>query len=232
VGVERLNSAAEDLLRKAGCLGGGLGEAMAGLGLFRSRRGLKLREGARWVAALLAAFQLAGCYTDYGPVTNDSVPLTSYSVTSRLQPGDQLKIIVFGEDSLSGIYEVSPAGAITMPLVGTVAAAGRTAAEVERALTRAYVAGKFLQEPKISVSVVSYRPFYIFGEVLTPGRYPYIAGLNVLTAVATAGGFTYRASRTSALVRHPGEDVWQEYSLAAPILVQPGDLIRIPERYF
>jgi polysaccharide export outer membrane protein len=207
---------------------------MAGLRLFQGLPGLRpgLKLLGRGVVLLLAAFQLAGCYTDYGPVASDSVPLTTYNVASRLQPGDQLKVIVFGEDALSGIYEISSAGAITMPLVGTVTAAGHTPAEVERALTRAFTAGKFLQEPKISVSVVAYRPFYILGEVLTPGRYPYTAGLNVLTAVATAGGFTYRASRTSALIRHPGEAVWQEYSLAAPILVQPGDLIRIPERYF
>ena len=100
------------------------------------------------------------------------------------------------------------------------------------ALTRAYAYGKYLQDPKISVSVVSYRPFYIFGEVTTPGKYAYTSGVDVLTAVSTAGGFTYRASRTTVLIRHPGQEVWQEYSLAAPLLIQPGDLIRIPERYF
>jgi polysaccharide export outer membrane protein len=111
-------------------------------------------------------------------------------------------------------------------------AAGRTRGEVEHALTQAYASGKFLQEPKITVSVVTFRPFYIFGEVSTPGKYAYTSGLDVLTAVATAGGFTYRASKTSVLIRHSGEDVWQEYSLASPLAVEPGDLIRIPERYF
>lgn len=185
-----------------------------------------------WAAVLIVGLQLGGCYTDYGPVTSDSLPAAPYSVASRLQSGDQLKVIVFGEDSLSGIYEISPAGSITMPLVGAIPAAGRSTAEIARALTRAYANGKFLQEPKISVSVVQYRPFYIFGEVLTPGKYPYAGGLNVLTAVATAGGFTYRASRTTVLIRHPGQDVWQAYSLATPVPIEPGDLIRVPERYF
>jgi protein involved in polysaccharide export with SLBB domain len=187
-----------------------------------------------WIyfVVLATGLQLGGCYTDYGPVASDSVPVGAYNVASHLQSGDQLKVIVFGEDALSGIYEISPSGTITMPLVGAVPAAGRTTSEIAQALTRAYASGKFLEEPKISVSVISYRPFYIFGEVLTPGRYPYASGLNVLTAVATAGGFTYRASRTSVLIRHPGDQVWQEYSLAAPILIQPGDLIRVPERYF
>jgi len=169
---------------------------------------------------------------DYGPVATDSVPVTPYNVASHLQPGDQLKVIVYGEDALSGLYEISPAGTISMPLIGPVMAAGHTRADVERAIANAYSSGKFLQEPKITVSVVSYRPFYVLGEVLHPGQYPYVSDLDVLTAVATAGGFTYRASRTNVLIRHPGEAVWQQYSLAAPLPIVPGDLIRVPERYF
>lgn len=186
----------------------------------------------RWGTILAIALQLGGCLGDYGPVVSDSVPVAPYGVASRLQSGDQLKVIVFGEDSLSGIYEISPAGTVAMPLIGPIRAAGRTTAEVERAITGAYASGKFLQEPKITVSVASFRPFYIFGEVLTPGRYAYTDGLDVLGAVATAGGFTYRASRSSVLIRHPGEDVWQEYSLAAPQQIEPGDVIRVPERYY
>jgi protein involved in polysaccharide export with SLBB domain len=186
----------------------------------------------RWAAILAVGLQLGGCLRDYGPVVSDSVPVAPLSVASRLQTGDQLKIIIFGEDSLSGIYDISPAGTISMPLIGTVTAVGRTAEEVQRAITRAYANGKFLQEPKVTVSVASFRPFYIFGEVLTPGKYAYTDGLDILGAVATAGGFTYRASRASVLIRHPGEEVWQEYSLAAPQQIEPGDVIRIPERYY
>lgn len=191
-----------------------------------------IKRSFRLAACLAIGLQLGGCITDYGPVTANSLPVPPTAVASSLQPGDQLKIIIFGEDALSGIYDISPAGTVSMPLIGTIVAAGRTRAEVERAITQAYASGKFLQEPKITVSVVSFRPFYIFGEVMTPGKYAYTSGADILTAVATAGGFTYRASRTSVLIRHPGEEVWQEYSLAAPIAVQPGDLIRVPERYF
>jgi polysaccharide export outer membrane protein len=186
-----------------------------------------------WGAIIAIGLQLGGCYGDYGPVTTEpEPPVAPYAVASVLQTGDELKVIIFGEDALSGIYQISPAGTISMPLIGSVTAAGRTRADVERALTRAYAGGKFLQDPKITVSVVTFRPFYVFGEVSTPGKYAYASGLNVLTAIATAGGFTYRASKTTVLIRHPGEEVWQEYSLAAPIPVQPGDLIRVPERYF
>jgi polysaccharide export outer membrane protein len=185
-----------------------------------------------WGAILAIGLQLAGCYTDYGPVVADSVPVAATDVALRVQPGDELKVLVFGEDALSGLYEITPAGTVSLPLIGTIIAAGHTRAELERIITRAYAAGKFLQEPKITVSVVSYQPFYIFGEVTLPGQYPFKSGLDVLTAVATAKGFTYRASRTSVLIRHPGQKVWQEYSLAAPVAVAPGDLIRVPERYF
>ncbi len=185
-----------------------------------------------WAAILAVGFQLGACMTDYGPVANDSEPIPPSAVASRLQPGDELKVIVFGEDALSGIYEISPQGFVSMPLIGQIPAAGRSRAEVEHAITHAYASGKFLQEPKITVSVVTFRPFYIFGEVATPGKYPYTSDMDVLTAVATAGGFTYRASKDAVLIRHAGEDTWQEFSLAAPVLIQPGDLIRVPERYF
>lgn len=191
-----------------------------------------LRNGIRLFVILLSGLGVAGCYTDFGPVVTDSVPVAPYNVASHLQPGDQLKVIVYGEDALSGLYEISPAGAISMPLIGPVMAAGHTRADVERAITSAYIRGQFLKEPKITVSVITYRPFYVLGEVLRPGQFPFASGLNVLTAIATAGGFTYRASRTDVLIRHPGEEVWQQYSLAAPLPVVPGDLIRVPERYF
>jgi protein involved in polysaccharide export with SLBB domain len=196
------------------------------------RGGEKMKAFLRWAAILLFGLPLWGCITDYGPVATDALPIPPNAVASRLQSGDDLKVIVFGEDQLSGIYEISPAGMVIMPLIGAIPAAGRTRAEVEHAITRAYASGKFLQEPKISVSVTTFRPIYVFGEVGQPGKYSYTNGVDILTAIATAGGFTYRASKSSVLIRHAGDDTWQEYSLAAPVLVEPGDLIRVPERYF
>ena len=186
-----------------------------------------------WRGAILAiGLQLGGCYTDFGPVVADGESAAPYNIASRLQAGDQLKVIIFGEDALSGLYEISPAGTVSMPLIGTIMAAGRTRADVENAITKKYASGNFLQQPKITVSVVSYQPFYVLGEVVRPGKFVYTSSVDVLSAVATAGGFTHRASRTSVLIRHEGQQVWREYSLAAPLPVAPGDLIRIPERYF
>ena len=187
----------------------------------------------RLAAIVTIGLMMAGCYTDYGPVAAEPERIVApTSVGAVLQPGDVLKVTVYGEDALSGSYTISPSGDIIMPLVGTVRAAGRTKSELGRELTNRYANGKFLQEPKVTVDVASYLPIYVAGEILRPGAYPYSSGLNVLTAITLAGGPTYRASRSSVLVEHAGEVVWQEYPLSATVTIAPGDLIRVPERYF
>jgi polysaccharide export outer membrane protein len=165
-------------------------------------------------------------------VVADSLPVAPLHVAARIHAGDKLKIVVYGEDALSGTYDVSPGGTVSMPLIGSVRAAGRAPAELDRDIANRYRSGSFLQEPKVTVAVAEFQPIYVLGEAEKPGQYPFRSGLDVLTAVATAGGFTYRASRSTILIRHADDNIWQRYSLAAPILLEPGDLVRIPERYF
>jgi polysaccharide export outer membrane protein len=186
----------------------------------------------RWATVLAIGLQVAGCYTDYGPVAATPEPVLGARMATHLQAGDKLKVIVYGEEGLSGLYDISPSGDITMPLIGVVRAAGRTRSELEHQIARKYSSGNYLQEPKVLVDVFEFRPIYVLGETLRPGAYPYKSGLNVLTAITIAGGFTYRASRNSVFVQHAGETVWQEYPLSGSVLVAPGDLIRVPERYF
>jgi polysaccharide export outer membrane protein len=188
----------------------------------------------RLVFALLAALQLAGCYTDFGPVEvgAGAGSLSGASVASLLQPGEKIKITVYGEETLTGDYDVSPSGYVTMPLIGAIKAAGRSQSEFGKDIATRYSHGGFLQDPHVTVAVVQFKPFYVLGEATTPGEYPFRSGLNVHTAVAMAGGFTYRASRSYVLIRHAGDEVWKEYSLAEPVPIAPGDLIRVPERYF
>lgn len=183
---------------------------------------------------ILAGLQLGGCYTDFGPVEIASGPssLTGAGLATLLRPGEKVKITVYGEEALTGDYDINPAGYVTMPLIGAVKAAGRSQAELAKEVANRYLRGGFLQDPHVTVAVVQFRPFYVLGEAVTPGEYPYRSGLNVHTAVAMAGGFTYRASRTYVLIRHSGDEVWKEYSLAEPVPIAPGDLIRVPERYF
>lgn len=193
-----------------------------------------IAKSLKLAVVLLASLQLAGCYTDFGPVEVATGPssLTGTGVAPHLLPGEKIKITVYGEESLTGDYDINPAGYVTMPLIGSVKAAGRSQAELAKELAGRFVRGGFLQDPHVTVAIVQFRPFYVLGEAVTPGEYPFRSGLNVHTAVAMAGGFTYRASRTYVLVRHSGEEVWKEYSLAEPVPIAPGDIIRVPERYF
>ena len=182
--------------------------------------------------ALVIAVLLAGCYRDFGPVEVVPVPdVPATTINAPIQAGDRINVIVYGEANLTGIYDVSPAGTLSLPLIGQVRAAGRNPASLEREITGRYK-GKYLEEPKITVSVVVFRPFYVAGEAEHPGQYPYYGGLNVLTAITTAGGLTYRASRSTVLIQRAGDAVWQEYPMLATVPVYPGDLIRVPERFF
>jgi protein involved in polysaccharide export with SLBB domain len=183
---------------------------------------------------LLAGLQVAGCYTDYGPVELDAKPvsLSGAGLATHLQPGNKLKVTVYGEEALTGDYDISPSGYVTMPLIGAIRASGRTQSEFGRDIATRYRSGGFLQDPNVTVAVVQFQSIYVLGEATNPGEYPFRSGLNVHMAVAMAGGFTYRASRTTVLIRHIGEQVWKEYPLTEPVPIAPGDLIRVPERYF
>ncbi len=188
----------------------------------------------RLTIVLLAGLQLAGCYTDYGPVELEARPvsLATGGVATQLHSGDRVKITVYGEEALTGEYDINPSGNVSMPLIGAIRAAGRTQADFARDVANRYRRGGLLQDPNVTVAVVQYQPFYILGEATRPGEYPFRSGLSVHAAVAMAGGFTYRASKSIVLIRHTGEEVWKEYPLTEPVLIAPGDLIRVPERYF
>jgi polysaccharide export outer membrane protein len=149
----------------------------------------------------------------------------------RLGSGDKVRVITFGEESLTGEFFVSASGKISIPLVGEVQAGGLTALEFQREIETTLKNG-YLREPRVSVEVLNYRPFYILGEVKKPGEYPYTNGLTVLNAVATAEGFTYRANTKKVFIRHANTKVEQEAALQATTIVAPGDTIRIVERFF
>jgi len=151
--------------------------------------------------------------------------------TYTLAGGDRLRVIVFGQDSLSNSYSVDGAGRIAMPLIGLVEAQGRTTYSLARQIEDRLRAG-YLREPKVSVEVEQYRPFFVLGEVTTSGQFPFVNNMTVQTAVAIAGGYAPRANRTYAeLTRHTPEGL---VTVAVPITtpVRPGDTIVIKERYF
>ena len=184
---------------------------------------------------LLAA--LAACLLGFlcllGPRAAAAAPdvTTSQSVDYRLGSGDKIRVITFGEESLTGEFVVSGSGKVALPLVGEVQAAGLTAPQFQEVVQSALRNG-YLKDPKVSVEVLNYRPFYILGEVQKPGEYPYTNGLTVLNAVATANGFTYRANQKKVFIKRAGESAQHETSLTSSTPVAPGDTIRLPERFF
>jgi protein involved in polysaccharide export with SLBB domain len=183
-------------------------------------------------AVIAAGLMVAGCYQDFGPVAAEPAPIPPPAVATELHVGDQVSITVYDEPSLTGVYTVNPAGYLNLPLIGLVNAAGHTPTELERVVTERYASGNFLQQPKVTISTALFQPIYIFGEVEKPGQYPFQAGLNVLTAITTAGGLTYRGSKDKVFIEHAGQLVWSEYPLVSSVTVLPGDVIRVPERYF
>lgn len=149
----------------------------------------------------------------------------------RLGSRDKVRILVFNEPTLSGEFSVNGNGALSLPLIGEVSTVGKTTEQLKQDIETALANG-YLREPRVSIDVLSFRPFYILGEVSKAGEYPYANGLTVLNAVATAEGFTYRAEKRVAYVRREGESQEKAYKLTPDLRVQPGDTIRIGERYF
>lgn len=148
-----------------------------------------------------------------------------------LGSGDKLRIIVFNEEELSREYEVDAAGQVTLPLIGAVQATGLTPSQVQTAIAVKLRQG-YIRDPKVSVEVMSYRPFYIIGEVVKAGEYPYKSGMNIMSAIAVAGGYTYRASTSKIFIRRAKEGVERAYQASMVVPIYPGDIVRVPERYF
>ncbi len=149
----------------------------------------------------------------------------------RLGSGDKVHVTVYDEADLSGDFQVDATGLIRLPLIGQVRAGGLTAQQVENGIASALAQG-YLNDPKVAVEITTYRPFYIVGEVLKPGEYPYANGMTASSAVALAGGYTSKAVQSVVYVRHQGEN--QERRLAAneATAIRPGDVLRIDSTAF
>ena len=150
----------------------------------------------------------------------------------KLGPGDKVRITVFGEDQLSGEFLVANNGSVAMPLIGEVTAGGLTPTAFQTQVQERLTASGMVRAPRVSTDVVAYRPFYILGEVNNPGQYPYAVGLTVTKAVATAGGFTYRANDRTVFITREGTTREALISVTAATWNGPGDTVRIGERTF
>ena len=184
-----------------------------------------MRARVLYAIATLCLLALSACSngSNLPPLPQTSASQSSYV----LGPGDKLRVTVFGAEDLSGDFNVGDNGMLSFPLIGDVKAAGLTPDQLGGAM-RQRLANGFMRDPKVSIQVTTYRPFYIFGEVTRPGEYPYAAGMSVLNAVALGGGYSYRANQDYVIVTRDHHD----YRATGDSRILAGDIIRVPERYF
>jgi len=199
---------------------------------------------------LVAALALAGCmgrtapvavapasnldtiaYAGPTPVAAAYAEPARYDAAYHLDAGDKLRVVVYGQEGLTNTYAIDAGGSITMPLIGSVPARGRTpaglAAEIGARLRRGFV-----REPSVAVEVEAYRPFFILGEVAAPGQYPYVPNMTVESAVAIAGGFSPRALRDRVTITHTDGAGTARYVAPTGTSISPGDTVLVGERWF
>jgi polysaccharide export outer membrane protein len=202
------------------------------------------------IVCLLVALVLSGCMRTTGPVavaqprsdldamaygqSYGMVPAptaVAYDTAYRLDAGDKLRVVVYGQEGLTNSYAIDAGGAITMPLIGSVAARGRTpaglAAEISGKLRNGYI-----RDPSVAVEIESYRPFFILGEVAAPGQYPYVPNMSVESAVAIAGGFSPRARRDRVTLTHTDGSGSMRVVVPLGTALSPGDTVLVSERWF
>ena len=206
------------------------------------------------ILCLPVALALAGCASRSGPVTAmqsrtdlDSLaygparptpvayvaaPMpVAYDTAYRLDAGDKLRVVVYGQEGLTNSYAMDAGGAITMPLIGSVPARGRTPAELASAIAARLRSG-YIRDPSVAVEIESYRPFFILGEVAAPGQYPYVPNMSVESAVAIAGGFSPRARRDRVTLTHTDASGSSRYVVPLGTPLSPGDTVLVNERWF
>lgn len=199
--------------------------------LFRDGRRQRLASGG---TCRLATLSLAACLmlTACEPGSGLAPFPQTASGPYQLGPGEKVRVVVFGQEHLTGEFRVNDHGAISIPLLGAIPADGMTTTQLEQSISAELRQKKVLLEPSVSVEIIDYRQVFILGEVVKPGQYPYEPGMTVLTAVAVAGGFTYRARTgfASILRRLDGHAVEGRVGRGHDVL--PGDVITVFQRYF
>lgn len=191
-------------------------------------KGLDLRAYLIPVACIF----LSACATKATVVSSGDryiAPITTEAY--KLGSGDRIRLTVFREPTLSGEFQISAQGKLPLSVAGEIDVGGLTTEQVARA-AEAKLGGGFIRDPRVSVEVLAYRPYFILGEVGQAGQYPYIPGLTVTSAVATARGYTPRSQRTVVFIRRESEAAEIAYRATPDLRIYPGDTIRVAERWF
>ena len=211
------------------------------------------------ILCLLAALALSGCIRTTGPIAaiqpQDDMDAMAYGqsyamapaatpvayaaapmparrdAAYRLDAGDRLRVVVYGQDGLTNTYAIDAGGSITMPLIGPVSARGRTPAGLASEITDKLRHG-YIRDPSVAVEIEAYRPFFILGEVAAPGQYPYVPNMSVESAVAIAGGFSPRARRDRVTLTHADNSGSIRVEVPLGTSLSPGDTVLVGERWF
>jgi polysaccharide export outer membrane protein len=160
-----------------------------------------------------------------------AAPVRGYDADYRLDAGDKLRVVVYGQEGLTNTYAVSASGSITMPLIGTVPARGLTPSQLAGSIA-ARLRNGYIREPSVAAEIESYRPFFILGEVAAPGQYPYVPNMTAESAVAIAGGFSPRARRDHVTITHTTAAGTMRVVVSPATPIKPGDTIVVDERWF
>ena len=187
----------------------------------------------------IAVFALAACESDPTPIIQESAAKAeglhlaqANGADYRLGANDRVRIIVFGQPTLTGEYTLDGNGVLAFPLIGNVAANGQSPTQLQKAIA-SKLDPDYLQNPSVSAEVITRRPFYVIGEVQKPGNYPYVTDMTALQAVAMAGGYTYRARQNNLYLKRLDANGRMVRVAATPeTKIQPGDTVEIKERYF
>ena len=165
------------------------------------------------------------------PVRYTAPAASSFEASYKLDTGDRLRVVVYGQEGLTNTYAIDASGVIAMPLIGPVKARGRTAAGLATEISGRLRNG-YIREPSVAVEIEAYRPFFILGEVAAPGQYPYVPNMTVESAVAIAGGFSPRAKRDEVTLTHATIDGALRSVVPLGTLLDPGDTVLVGERWF
>lgn len=178
---------------------------------------LRLKE-----SLLLVLLIFSSCLSAAEPMS-----LSRYELGS----GDKINISVYGEEDMDKELILSDAGTVSYPFLGEFRAKGLTVGQLEQMITNRLKEGYFI-DPRVSVSIVEYRKFFVSGEVKSPGGFQFEPGLTLEKAVALAGGFTQRASKRGITVTREENGRPTEHELSLNDSVYPGDIIVVSESFF
>ena len=185
----------------------------------------------------ISVFALAACDSDPTPTVKATdiarvAPTSGGDVDYQLGANDRVRIIVFGQPTLTGEYTLDGNGVLAFPLIGNVDANGQTTKQLQKTIV-SKLDPDYLQNPSVSAEVITRRPFYVIGEVQKPGNYPYVTDMTALQAVAMAGGYTYRARQNNLYLKRLDANGRMIRVAATPeTKVKPGDTVEVKERYF